>query len=352
MDMAKRVVHCGTGITGSAALRGVIAHPDLELVGHFVATESKIGKDSGELVGLDPVGVIATNDWDELLALEPDCLCYFGDAIGREEDSMRDICQFLERGTNVVTIANFPFGHVESADPKYREPAEKACADGQSTLFFTGIDPGWATTDLAIAALAAAGEVESVRVLELQNFVGFPADFVFKEYFGFAKPPGFEPLLITGGFLREMWAPTCRAIADALGKEIDDWEVVYETDFLDHDLETAIGTIPAGDSVVVHFELRGMCEGHPLVIVEHVDTMSDDAGLQWRKRFGPELLSYRVEIEGTPSFTLELNFDYESATSVTSMPAVNAIPVVCDHAPGIVNPLELPRYWSTNVARG
>src|SRR5689334_21383117 len=46
-----RVVHCGRGAVGTAALQGILAHPDLELVGHHVWSPEKLGVDSGKLVG-------------------------------------------------------------------------------------------------------------------------------------------------------------------------------------------------------------------------------------------------------------------------------------------------------------
>src|SRR3954451_12606027 len=64
-----RVVQGETGTVGAGAMRGVISHPELELVGVRVYSEAKAGKDAGELCGLPPTGVIATRDIDAILAL-------------------------------------------------------------------------------------------------------------------------------------------------------------------------------------------------------------------------------------------------------------------------------------------
>jgi len=93
--MTLRVVHCGIGNIGSYALRAILAHPDLELVGQYVGTEAKAGSDAGVLVGVDPVGVVATNDWSELLSLNADGLTYFGDSIGREQAAIENLCRCL-----------------------------------------------------------------------------------------------------------------------------------------------------------------------------------------------------------------------------------------------------------------
>jgi hypothetical protein len=161
------VVHCGTGNIGATALKAIINNPELKLVGHYVSTPEKAGRDSGELVGLDAVGVTTTNDWAELVDLGADCLTYFGNSIGREADAISDLVPFLQRGTNVVTFSGFAIAHPATTPPEFREPIESACRAGNSSCFFTGIDPGWATTDLAIAALAVANRIDCIRVMEL-----------------------------------------------------------------------------------------------------------------------------------------------------------------------------------------
>lgn len=351
--MTYRVVHCGTGAVGTAALQGIIAHPDLELVGHHVWSPEKVGVDAGQLAGAADTGVLATDDWDALYDLEADCLSYFGDSLGRELECAADVCRFLERGTNAVTISTFPWAYPRQMPPEYGVPVTEACAKGSSTAFFTGIDPGWATTDLAIAALACADRVECVRVQELGWFGNYTSEYSMREYFGFGHPTDFVPILVSGGFLKEMWAPTLLHIADALGVEIDDWNLVYESDGLDHDVETGFGTIAAGTASVVHFELQALADGRPIAIVEHADRVARGAGPQWPQPYGPRDLSYRIEVEGDPSYSVELNFSGPGSNGlkITAMPAINAIPAVCEAEPGVKGPLDIPRYWARNARR-
>ena len=346
--MAYRVVHCGTGNVGRIALRAIIDHPDLELVGHYVDSPAKVGRDSGEIVRREPVGVTATSDWAELVTLEADCLIYFGDSIGREEQAILDLAPFLAAGTNAVTFSGFAIAHPATAPANVREPIEAACREGGSTCFFTGIDPGWATTDLAIAALAVANKVDCVRVMELGWFGDYSAEFAMREYFGFGQPKGFQPLLVTGGFIEKMWSPTLHQLAEVLGAEVEGFETIYETDGLDHDIETGFGTVEAGTASVVRFELRAFSGGRPVAIVEHVDCVARDVGNDWKRPFGPAELAYRIEVEGDADFTLELNFDGRPGGVMSAMPVVNSVPAVCEAEPGLVGPLDVPRYWTRN----
>ena len=276
--MPLRVVHAGTGHVGSEALRAILRHPDLVLVGHYVSTPEKVGRDSGALVGVDDVGVLATDDWDELVALRADCLSYFGEAMGREREAILDLVPFLEHGTNVVTFSGFALAHPASTPTDLKAVIDAACARGRASCFFTGIDPGWATSDLAIAALAAADDVDCIRVMELGWWGDYTSEESMTEYFGFGQEPGYQPLLVTGGFLEQLWAPTLHQLAEVLGREIEHFELTYETDVVDRDTRVGYGVIPAGRNVVVHFEFAGIANGAPVAIVEHTDCVAATPG--------------------------------------------------------------------------
>src|ERR1700739_2743824 len=65
--MGLRVIQWATGSVGVAAIKGVLDHPELELVGCWVHSESKAGKDVGEIIGTSPLGGTATNNIDDRL---------------------------------------------------------------------------------------------------------------------------------------------------------------------------------------------------------------------------------------------------------------------------------------------
>ena len=346
--MAHRVVHCGTGYVGSLGLRTLLQQPDLELVGLYVTSPEKVGRDAGALVGAAPTGVRATNDWDALLALGADCLTYYGDSVDREREAIEDLVPFLERGTNAVTISGWEVGHVATMPNDLRALVEAACRKGDSSCYFTGSDPGYATSELAIAALGLANRVDSVRVLEFACFANYTAEYPSREYFGFGKPPGFQPILVTGGKIEQMWSPTLHRIADVLEVEIDELRTGYETDTVAYDLEVGFGVVEAGTAAIVHFQLEALHRGRVFAAVEHVDRLPRDpraAGTQWPQPYGPDA-SFRVEIEGDPTFNLEVG-GHTSFFNV--MPVINCIPALCRAPAGVVSPVDMPRYWSRNV---
>ena len=187
--------------------------------------------------------------------------------------------------------------------PAYK-PADRGVREGEQHAFFTGVDPGWATTDLAIAALACADRVDCVRVQELGWFGDYSSEFSMREYFGFGHPTDFVPILVSGGFLKQMWAPTLLHIADALGVDVDGWNVLYEADSLDHDVQTGFGIVEAGTASVVHFAFQALAGGNrPVAIVEHADRVSQDPDGGQALDAAPMVptdLAYRVAVEGDP----------------------------------------------------
>ena len=346
--MSVRVVHWGTGSTGMHGLRAIIEHPDLELVGVHVHSAGKVGRDAGELCGLPPVGVVATDDRTATLALDADCLSYMANGVGREPDAIADVVPFLERGTNVVTCSLIPFVFASIAPPEMLEAVSAACTKGRSSFFNSGIDPGFATGQMVASLLALATEVESVRVQELGNFSRYGAAPIMREVFGFGQPPNFVPPLFTSGMLMHWWRGTIAEIADLLETRIDEIVLRHEVATVDHDVECAFGRVEAGTIGAVRFELQGMHGGRPLVVVEHVDRIALDAGPQWDRATTTDGTAYRLVVTGRPSYTCELGFSLAGGVSgaviSTATYLVNAIGSVCAAPAGVLGTRDVPPF--------
>ena len=73
--MAIRVVQWTTGNVGKRSVRAVVSNPALDLVGCYAWSPDKVGRDVGELAGIEPIGVAATDDID---APDARCQCNCG----------------------------------------------------------------------------------------------------------------------------------------------------------------------------------------------------------------------------------------------------------------------------------
>ena len=156
--MSLRIVQWSTGIVGSAGVRAIAAHPDLELVGCFAWSQDKEGQDVGELCGIGPLGVKATSDVDALLALEPDCVLYtplFPDA-----DVMARIAG---AGINIVSTSYFITGSYLGADGAAR--LEAAAQRSGASVYGTGVNPGFANA-VALVSTGVCQRVDRISVLE------------------------------------------------------------------------------------------------------------------------------------------------------------------------------------------
>src|SRR3546814_5509418 len=104
-----RVVQWATGNVGARSLRTLIEHPDLELVGLYVYGETKAGRDAGELCGLPPIGVKATRNVDEILALKADCVVYMpqtidADHLCRSEEHTSELQSLMRTSYAVFSL--------------------------------------------------------------------------------------------------------------------------------------------------------------------------------------------------------------------------------------------------------
>ncbi|MDH4170829.1 MAG: dihydrodipicolinate reductase, partial [Acidimicrobiia bacterium] len=155
--MAVRVLQWTTGNVGRRSVRAMVAHPDLELVGCYAWSPDKVGRDVGELCGIDSVGVTATDDVDALLALNPDCAVY--NPMWQNPD---ELVRILAAGVNVVSTAAFVNGRGLGPD---RDRIVEACQRGGSSMFGTGISPGFVEL-IGIAAAGISDRVDKITINE------------------------------------------------------------------------------------------------------------------------------------------------------------------------------------------
>jgi 4-hydroxy-tetrahydrodipicolinate reductase len=210
------------GNVGRYALRHVIDHPELELVGLWVHGAAKAGKDAGELCDRPRTGVEATTDADALLALAPDCVCYTATADLRPFEAIEDMCRILAAGANVVSSSVVPLVHPKSFFPEVVEKLAAACAEGRSSFFTSGIDPASRTTSLPLVLSGLAGRWDEIRVQEIINYATYDQPTVIFETMGFGPADGRDPAHPHTGTLAFAWGGTIRLLAEGLGVELEE----------------------------------------------------------------------------------------------------------------------------------
>jgi 4-hydroxy-tetrahydrodipicolinate reductase len=344
--MSHRVIQWSTGHVGTCALHGIIQHPDLELVGLWVHSESKAGRDAGELCGLPPAGVAATNDADALLALDADVVSYTATADLRPWEAVEDICRILESGKNVVSSSLVQLLHPPKADQTMVDRLEAACKTGGTSMFTSGIDPGFANDLLPIVLSGFCERIDHIRIQEILNYATYDQPEVLFETMGFGKPLDNTPLLLFPGALSYAWGGVIHMIGDALDVDVTEIRERHEKASLDHDVDIELGTVGAGTMSGLRFEVAGVVGGEERIVVEHVTRVHDDVAPDWPKGHGQGY--YRIELTGSPSVNVDLELvgedgDHNTGGVLgTAMRIVNAIPDVVAAPPGMLSTLDLP----------
>jgi hypothetical protein len=343
--MTIRVVQWTTGNVGKQSVIAIARNPGLELVGCYAWSPDKVGRDVGELCGVNPLGVAATDDVDALLALRPDCVVY-----NPMWPSLDELVRILAAGVNVVTTAAFINGRRLGPD---RQQLVEACARGGSSLFGTGINPGFIEL-LSIVVAGVCDRIDKVTVTESFHTMGYDSPDTEKAA-GFGRPiddPELQKMTAEG---TAVFGEAVVMVADALGVELD--AVVCEAEYAKttEDLDLGSWQIAAGCVAGVAASWQGRVGNRTVVELnvrwKKAATLEPD----WKIEDG-----HVVEVQGRPTVRTTMHFlppaDFEAKSLadfmvlghiMTAMPAINAIPAVVAAAPGIVSyadlPLPLPR---------
>lgn len=342
MSERYRVVQWATGNIGTKALRGVIEHPALELVGLYVHSPEKAGRDAGELCGLPPTGVVATNEIDDIVALEADCILYMPRACDVDE-----VCRLLESGADIVTTRG-EFHRPDSLDRAVRERVDAACARGGSSIHSTGSSPGFITEALPVVLLSLQRRLDALTIDEFADVSSRNSPDLLFSTMGFGKDPE--------KFDRRRWAhgasafgPSLQAVADAIGLPLDAVESTGEVAVARTDVDIAAGAIPAGTVAAQRMIVTGVRGGRPLVTFRANWYCATDVEPAWDLRE----TGWRVQVRGDVPLDVDIRFpvaleDYAAMSpGITAHRAVNAVPVVCEAAPGIRTTVDLPQVVAT-----
>ncbi|MGV0605811.1 dihydrodipicolinate reductase [Mycolicibacterium sp. XJ2] len=331
----------------SLSIRAIVRRPHLDLVGVWVHSAEKVGRDVGEIVGLGPIGVITTGDLDDIIAAKPDCVVYGAASPEMDAAAVRDYVRLLAARLNVVTTNTPGMMFPDRWIPQLADQVRAAALSGGATIYTSGIEPGFAGDQLAVLLSTLSNTIRSIRAQEIFDYSAYPNRDLMIDAMGFGKPLDFKPLLELDGAQQFAWGPPIGLVAKALGVELEKVTESYERVLTPRDLHVACGTIPAGTCGAVRAETTGVVDGHSVITIEHINRMAPDLAPEWASAPNG---TYRLIIDGQPHIRCDLNLGTEdtpesanaNAMEATAMRVVNAIPYVVDAAPGIATSLDLP----------
>jgi hypothetical protein len=332
--MAKiKVIQWYTGEIARHQIRVLAQCPTMELVGAFVFHEEKAGQDVGVIAGIDPLGVIATNDMDEILALDADVVLY-----NPPLERYDEIIPILASGKNVISIMA---GWNPTGMKCYPQIVE-ACEKGNSSLFGTGLNPGL-SYELALMASSVCSHVDSVYIKTCEQQASLSE--VFLQHFGFGKSQ--EELRSSADTTYAIFH-NLLDITDLIADKLDlprdgrSFDIDFEPATMDYNDKVRVekGTM-AGLLVKASTTNAGV----PVATIELRFLLGDEyvseAFLEGRPREG----WIEVDVRGTPGSRIyhEVYMDEDViGTWSTGTRAINAIPAVVAARSGHVTPLDIP----------
>lgn len=343
--MSYGVVQWATGNQGVEAIRAILDRPDLVLMGAKVYSLDKVGVDAGVLAGREPCGVTATQDIDAILALGADCVAYLP-----RHASIDEVCRILASGANVVTTA-FLF-HPRSLPADDLARLEAACAEGNSSVHGTGLNPGNLSGVLPLALSGMSRSIERVNLQERADWSFYESTHITFDNMRFGQSvdevseEASEFLAFNSGIFQEEVA----LIGEALGADLDEITSSVELAVADHDHEIFGIPLLAGTVSGQRWHWQGLRAGQVLVEIETLWTVGGEYPSHWPT----PLDGWTLTIEGEPSIRAHLLtlMSYEkplaiaehvrAASIATAMQAINAIPVLCEAPAGVRTMADLP----------
>jgi 4-hydroxy-tetrahydrodipicolinate reductase len=310
----------------------------MELAGLFVARPEKAGRDAGELCGLAPTGVVATDDPEAVLAVEADCALYMPRAYDLDH-----LCRLLASGTDVVSTLG-ELNHPAGLDPELRERIEAACAQGGTSIHCTGSSPGFITEAVPIVLTSLQRRLDSLTIDEFADLSQRDSPALLFDVMGFGRPPTpFDER--RAGHLRDSFGPSLEAFAAAIGMPLDRVEASGELATTTRRVDIAAGPLEAGTVGGQRITVSGHRGDRELVRFRASWYCTTELDVTWDLQD----TGWRVVVDGdTPldvRIQLPIGLDQmaEVSPGLTAHRAVNAVPVVCAAAPGIRTTADLPQ---------
>jgi hypothetical protein len=341
-----RVIQWATGAVGSEMVTAILDHrPDIELVGARVYSEAKNGVDIGTLVDRKPIGVTATTDTAEILALDADLVLY-----APSFTNLDDVCALLKSGKNVAT-PSFLF-HPRRIPSAERDRLLAACEKGNSTIHGSGLNPGNLSGVLPLALSGMSRTIERLTLQERADWTLWESTEITFDGMWFGRPTEEVTPTANGylGFLTKLFVEQTWFISDTLNADIDDVSVSLEAVPATKDLQIFDHVVKAGTTAGQRWNFIGHRNDETLIEFETLWTVGGQYPDHWPK----PLDGWTLTIEGDPSmrthffplasFSREATIEeHVKAGLVTvAMQVVNAIPAVCTAPAGFATMADLP----------
>ena len=314
-----RVIQWTTGKVGKHSLRAILDDPRLQLVGVYAHSSDKVGRDAGQLCERANTGILATADMAELLALDADCVLYTA-----QLPEVDMLTKLLESGLDVVSTTTF--GRSGGMDASIRQQLETACAHGGSSIYMTGVSPGWINS-IAVALTAPVRAVTRIHISESANVSNYASRETWLAH-GMSMPAVTADIVANTQRSLLPFRETIQYMADALYIQLD--EVRFQAAHATAARAVDLGWIKIERNAIaaVRSTWSGVSRGREVLAMSIAWRLSDELNEDWPR----QTQHYHLRIDGVPNVDTNIDFvppaDWHPSdfSILTALPAVNAIP--------------------------
>ncbi len=332
MSKEIRIIHWGLGAMGSGMVKMVAGKPGLLSVGAVAKTESKVGRDLGEICGVDRrLDVIVSPTLQSILE-ETDADIVLHATASFTRDVFKELEEIMAAGLDVITIAE------EMAYPWVREPELARQLDTLAKkygvrLLGTGINPGFVLDTLIIALTGVCMEVHHIRAARINDLSPFGPMVMRTQGVG-TTPDDFYRGLEAGTIVGHVGFPESMSlIASSLGWRLDDIRQTREPIISRVYRETPHVRVEPGMVAGCRHIAHGFVGGREVITLEHPQQIHPHLE-------GVDTGDY-IWIEGVPGLNVSNKPEVPGGIGTMSI-AVNMIPLLVAAEPGLRTMADLP----------
>ncbi|MFC1802722.1 hypothetical protein ACFL0D_02020 [Thermoproteota archaeon] len=325
-----KIVSYGIGVIGKRLVRHLLTKEGVEIVGAIDINPEIIGKDLGEVLGQEKVGVLISDDVDKVLSeTKPDIVCHTTMSYLRQTYAQFE--DILKHGVNIIsTCEELGYPYVGKEATELAQKLDEIAKENGVTLLGTGINPGFLMDTLPIFLSGPCEEVESLYIAREMNAASRRIPFQKKIGAGITVSEYRDAIdnhKITGHVGLEQ---SIQMIADVLGWEIDEIKVdMPEPITFKHDVASETIKVPAGHAAGGSQMAYGISKGKILI------TMDFKAYIGAPEEFDS------ISIKGVPPINNKITPCVHGDHGTIAM-TTNMIPHVINADPGLKTMAELP----------
>jgi 2,4-diaminopentanoate dehydrogenase len=254
-----------------------------------------------------------------------------------------EVCRLLASGANIVTTRG-EFLNPARIDPALRQRVEEACYAGGTSIHSTGSSPGFITEAVPLVLTSIQRRLESLRINEYADLSKRDSPDMLFNVMGFGRPPAKSD---EGRLhhLREAFGPSLELVAGALSIPLDSVDVSGGTATARRTTQIAAGVLEAGTMAAQRTTVSAMSKGRAVLSFTATWYCTSDLNETWDLR----PTGWHIAVEGDTPLDVDLHMPVplERMAAVspgyTAHRAVNAVPFICEAAPGIRSSVELPQ---------